>query len=416
MKVLIIPYYLYTHYQTFKVLSEELESYNISVKFFYIRGVKSIDEYNKIYLDQIPPDKLVQPKTINLGTKTDIFSRSIRLIKYLYNFYEVKLKLYSESPDLIILGSDAGGIYIRKVQEILQKRNIPIVVLQGVMFLPIKERKELEINYSQFTKKVFDILGLRKVFTNICDVPGMYLPNNYIFALGKTSKSIFESFGKKPCLIFETGNPSNDQIKIAIKDKCGNNNSEIKELLKIDTRHQYVIYFTEMIQEINGEAYFDDFNIFLKEICDKLPKDIFLVIKPHPRENEYTIKKLSRLFKGDKYRFIYNADNNALIYSSLLSVAHTSTVLFNAILLNKPILSINFNKTNCFYQFPENVVVKNKEEFLFFINSFLNNKEFKQNILKYLMIWKENNIYNSRTFDSTIQTAKAVISILEGKT
>ncbi len=411
MKALIVPHYLYTHYQAFKNLADELESNNVTVKYFYIRGQEFIDNYNEKYFNFIKSEKFVLPPTLSLGLKTDFINRIIRLIKYLYNFYIIKLYLYRESPDVIILGSDTGGVYIRKIQEIVKKMNIPVVILQCVMFLPVHERKELAMNYSNLTKKILSIFGLFKVFTFAGDVPGTYLSSNYVLALGDGSKKIIQSFGKESCRIIKTGNPAYDPIKYIVKNK--NSDGWIKSHLGLKLNQKFLIYFTEMVQEVYGEKYLHNLNVFLKNTLDSLPADILVIIKPHPRESANVVENIKILFSDNRYQIIYDVDNNALIKSSLFCIAHNSTVLFNAILMNKPIISINFKKSDNFYQFPKCAIVRNERAMQKWINRYFLDIKFEQEIIEKLIQWKEKNIDYSNNISSSIKATNAIISILK---
>lgn len=407
MKVYFVPHYLYTHFQYFDTLKNALIEKKISVKFFYVVTDKLVHDGNFEYLNRIHSNNIIRPNLFITSNNSNIFYRVNKLIKHLINFIVLKNKLLKDLPDLVILGTDTGGISIRMVQHVCKKYNIPIVVAQSVLFLPTKERLELKSNYSNLILNFLDMLGFRKIFTYIGEIPGMYYEDNYVFCIGDSSKRIMEAFGKNPKYIYKIGNPFYDTLK-------NKTNSNInKKLLSHNkfTNNKVITYFTEMIQEVNGEDYFDKVNSVIKSVFDNLDFDITVIIKPHPRENEYFIKKLINHFKGVRYFVDLKTESNTLISESILSIAHNSTILFNALIINKPIISINFINNDSFLKFPKIFLVESHYDLYNLVNKILFDDNFKYLIRKEIYCWKINNISHSEDHSSTRHAVDAILTI-----
>lgn len=408
MKVLIVPYYLYTHYDVYQIIINELESRLVEIKYFYISDDEYCDKINEKYLNLIHQDKIIILKTLKRKKNNNVVSRIISFIKYLYNFYCINKNLLKQKPDLVIIGSDSGGVHIRRIQEICQKNKIPIVILQTVLFLPINKRQELIVYYPKIVHLILKILNLHRAFTYIGDVLGTYLKDSYVFVLGQTSKEIIQSFGKDPNRIIVTGNPAFDLLR---NPKSFNSKDDLEYIksLGLPQNSKYIIYFTETIHELYGDKYLDDLNLDLRYIFDKLPESIYVIIKFHPRENIQKRLNIRNQFNSEKYRILDDADNDKLILSSELCIAHHSAILNNAILLKKPILSINLNSSKNILKFPDEVIIDKIINIEYIINKILNERLFSASICNLLDSWINDNF---AYFNEGISTKKTVDSIM----
>jgi len=408
MEIFIVPYYLYTHYDVYEIIINELETRCVSAKYFNISGDVNLDKINKKYLNLIEKDKIIDVKTLKLSNKTDVLSRILNFLKYLFNFYHIKRQLLKKKPGLVIIGSDSGGVYIRRVQEICQKNKIPIIIIQSVLFLPVNERQELTVYYPKIVHMLLKILNLHRTFTYIGDIPGAYLEDSYVFVHGQTSKEIIQSLDKNPNRIIVTGNPVFDLLQ---NSKSLNSKDELEYIksLGLPPNSKYIIYFTEMIHELYGDKYLEDLNLELRYIFDRLFENFYVIIKFHPRENVQNRLNIRNQFNSAKYRFLDDADDK-LIISSELCIAHHSAILNNAILLKKPILSINLTGHKSIMKFPGEVIVRKIEDIENKLNKILKEPSYNATICNLLYDWVKDNYAN---FNEGISTKKTVDSIMK---
>lgn len=411
MKVLIIPYCFYTHYNAYSLISQELNSRNINVKYFYISGLPFFDQLNKEYLKIINKKNLINVNTYTLSDKTNYLIRLNNFLKYLLNFYIIKRKLLVENPDLIIIGSDTGGVYIRWVQEICQKKKITIFILQTVLFKPVEGRSNLATYFPKFVNILLKLLKIHRTFNYSGEIPGMYIKNSYVFVLGNTSKRIIQSFGKESKRIFTTGNPEFDFIKKNNTECCEDKINYLKSL-GIPEKAKFIIYFTETIQTVYGDGYLEELNKKLKLIFDRLTENFYVIIKFHPRETSFDKIKIRTNFQSRKYIFLDFADNNKLISNSELCISHYSTILFNSILLGKPIISINLIDPEIFIKFPKQVTIDKIEEFEGKMYKTLFDKEYRKHINELLQLFIIDNFSNAYEGTCTKNIVDTIVQVV----
>lgn len=410
MNVLIVPFTFYTHFDAFRLIHEELKTRKNNVKYFYIAENLFFKKLNQKYLDFIDRNDLIEVKIMELSGDIGLVTRSINFLKYLINFRTIAKKFIEQNPDVVVLGSDLGGIYIRKIQEICKKKNIVVIIIQTVLFLPNNDRKELSTYFPSLVHFILEYLKLHKIFTFSSDVPGMYLESSHVFALGKTSKEIVESFGKGAKYVHSMGNPGFDIVSSKKFTLLTENN--IKNLMKIPPKAKYIVYFTETIQAVYGYKYLTDLHANLRSVFDDLNEMFFIIIKFHPRETDNDRVLIRNQFTGEKYRFIDDIDITYLSYYSEICLAHMSAVILQPILVNKPILNININNSESIIKFPEDTYAFTIQEFRDKLNRILTDESYKEYIINILRDYINANFENAFEGGSTQKVCNKIMEIV----
>lgn len=409
MKIFILPYVFYTHFDSFNLVFQELKNRNIDVKYFYIHTNDYFDELNSPYLKKIKKDDIIEVKTYKTENNHNYLSRLVAFLIYLVNFRIISKRFLYKQPDLIILGSDLGGVYIRKIQDICKQKKVGVIVIQTTLFIPTVERKDLSLNLPKFGNVVLKIFGLYRTFTFNSDIPGSYMENNFVFALGESSKKIMLSFGKSSNLIFATGNPAFDYLFFNLPK----NRNEFTDRLELPRDCRYIVYFTETIQLINGPKYLDKLHKKLNEIFTSLPNDVFIIIKLHPRETTSDKIKIREQFRSNKYRIIENGELKELIYFSELCILHYSAVMIECLLLRKPILSLNIVERQSYFNLPSHVVIRDIVDLENNIIKILYDKQYYKYIVDLLQNVTNDNISYSMNERASIRIVNLIINIIK---
>jgi len=162
---------------------------------------------------------------------------------------------------------------------------------------------------------------------------------------------------------------------------------------KPETKERYMVFLTEVIHETSGIDYLKDLLNILRSAFDKLPSDVRVVVKFHPRETGETKKIFKENFPGKRYSFLENAGLFPLLRSAQLSIGHYSKALETSFLAGTPVLSINFGGSEQYslYGKDKTMECKTPQEFekklmLFFSEDYYRKKA-KESIKSYI---KEN--------------------------
>ncbi len=412
-EVLIIPYYYYTHYSIFCDLYDQIIKNEWNPSFVSIKGNKELDTINFPYVQKLneTKKKVININLLPTNEKSTLLEKASRLISIFRNFRRLKLFIKEAKPEIIILGTDLGGIYIRRIQDIAKNRKIKICIFQNTLFLPTLYRKDIAPQYPFYILQFLWICGLKRTFAFSSDIPGTYIQNSYVFPLGKKSLKIIADTGKAPNYIHMAINSSvdlNPQYTSQKRQQIVNSFFNANKLCREDI---LLTYFTETLQEVHGIEYLKSMNEMLYAVFNKLPSNFRVIIKFHPRETQEIISHFKNTFIGKRYLFFEDIAPNELIISSHISIAKCSAVLINSILLKTPILSINTIQSNneLIIPFPESFICNDSKTILDLITSITNRNE--NSIIQTNKIIEEWIITN---FENNIQgqASKKAIDIL----
>ena len=151
---------------------------------------------------------------------------------------------------------------------------------------------------------------------------------------GKNSKSSIIQIGKyKPERIVVTGQPRTD---IFIENKSRYSRERLSRKLGIDQKKKLVVFASQPLKEMSESK------ITLLAIIEAVRHldNVSLVVKLHPGDDEAYYKNI---IKESNYNAaaIKNIDLYELLYCSDLVISIQSTVILEALIMNKPVIKVN---------------------------------------------------------------------------
>lgn len=331
MRILFLPYYYYLQYESFKPVIKELISRGINAKMLYIPNISPKDEtqiYNilKFKQDGIP---FVEFRLSRFPFKNTIFRPLSQILQFTWNSRRLKNLLKKLQPDGIVIGSHLGGIYVRLIQIFCYKMRIPII---SMWVIEVSKNSKIISKWLPLPCAIKSVLRW--------EPHNQYTRNHLFLVTGSVLKEHLIKKGIKKEQIVVTGNPAHDEMYINL----GNREEEtILKNLELKKEEKYVVFLTEVIHEIFGISYFKNLINTLKFAFDKLPLDIKIVIKFHPRETDETKKLFKEKLSGKRYLFLENVNLFLLLRGAELSIGHFTKALETSFLAGTPVLSINFS-------------------------------------------------------------------------
>lgn len=406
MKILLASYHFHLQKELFLHLFDSFKKEFIDT----ILLPTYIVPRNEHDINAFPIKKIKLLGTFSIIEKSNNFIRmGICLIDKLY----LLLFLKKWRPNIVILGSDLGGIYIRILQDLCEKLNIPVLIIMTVNYLPAKDISYLKSN--NIINWLLSIFGMKKAVLFQEATIGKYLSNSIIGVSGYSVKEQLINEGINSARIHIVGNPLHDKMLNFIKISRIEAIRSLQSVLPFSSNIQIITYCTEVVEEIYGSYYNSYLNEELKRIFDDLPDNIKIVIKLHPRESQKERKALKDLFYGDRYYVIENIDLPLLLRASLLMITHVSATILDAILLNTPILRINIQHDKQYDPIVPNLDIVTSysfDDFNIKLNKLINGKDYRNKALQSLREWIKNySAYSDG--DSTARIKQLIAEIVE---
>lgn len=340
---------------------------------------------NRGVKDHIYDSKYFHSKNINyfeapLELVADYNSGVIKKIKLLMLFYINMLKIdklvRKHIPSAVVVGSDTANVNIKILLGLCLLHKIPIIILYNTDF-NIPDRKKVKSIYSHSIWNVLNkwkLLVFIKALLYSCEVPGMFASNSSICVISDDIKRKLQYCGIKPERIFVVGldnemrNGIENDFILSIKKGIGKD------------RVALLAFFTECINKIYGNGYAKYLyeTIFME--FQKLPQEIKILIKLHPREDQSQISFIKEKLSGTEYILVPGeVEAKDVIAVSDLIIAHFSKVLINAAMMGKRILSINLksDQEKTFLSLEERhlLEIKNPEEITKKVEEIIYDKE-----------------------------------------
>lgn len=164
---------------------------------------------------------------------------------------------------------------------------------------------------------------------------------------GRMCVDIYKDFGndEKKCIV--TGNPKHDDLYVNPLPRYSRN--EICKELKIDPKKEIILLLSESAQNHLLSSYTNKDRgriaiSYLVKAMINLPGQQ-LVIKLHPFEDEDgAINDIVKYFNAKNVTWIKDIDLYSLINASGLVVTRESSATLKAMILKKPIITLNFEK------------------------------------------------------------------------
>ena len=217
-----------------------------------------------------------------------------RLVKYVETVIRV---LETEQPDVVLTKAD-GPTPVRTFVNLARTRGVPTALIQHGVKSPINDY-----------------------------VP----PSEHVAVWGETAKGFFERKGLDPDRLHVTGAPHFDGLADHDVDVAS-----VRAALDVPDDHAVV---TLASQPFDGDVRREMLDAVLAEVA---PLDgVTVVLRPHPREDVGLHREFADR-SGGSVRVAADADIHDLLAASDLVLAVNSTVMFEAPLLETPVLVLSF--------------------------------------------------------------------------
>lgn len=175
-----------------------------------------------------------------------------------------------------------------------------------------------------------------------------WFKSNKICVYGNEAMEILKKLGYNENRILVTGNPKYDYIKDfdSVESKI-----KLEKTLKINSKKKLVV--------IGMSRWHDNDEIWMSELIRFCNRSNFeIIIKTHPLykiESQYNKKKIeiiSQKCKGLRFSIIQDIDLPTLLSASDIVITDYSTIGIEAVLHEKPLISVNFLKENWEEEYP----------------------------------------------------------------
>ncbi|MFA6075364.1 MAG: hypothetical protein WCV63_04565 [Negativicutes bacterium] len=340
MKILFIPEIYYLSYESFLSViratrADGFDSYLLLKYPFHKAWEENEYSEQRLEVDNCPYKKIVLQDNCE---HKNIYFKIINLLIILFNSFKIYRMFLREKPDAIVINSDLGGIYIRIAQELCLVLKIKIFIIHNIRNVETKTRKRKGWN------KWFRFL--------FCDdyTIGAYTGSSIIFSASNSMRDEIVLQGIDASRIFVVGDPRTKALSLNRDNRKKNIDSTI------------ILYCTEVIQESYGNIYTKMLNCWLLKCFTEIATihKIKVIVKLHPREKEHLsiysyyydlFGNNSELFDivGDHF------DNVGIISRSDIVLGHYTDMLFQAAVLKKPIIAMNYLASRTHLIFSESI-------------------------------------------------------------
>lgn len=334
MKVLFFPQFYFMQYIPFSNTIRKLLEQGVDAKLIHIPNISELDESNEYNPNRYNRDSVPY---INFSlwrpakNVSGLLQLMLQLVQFKINSLRLLFFLKNQTPDVVVIGSHLGQMYIRQLQVFCAQLNISVVCLWHT-FSTIDESRQIPplISY---------LFGIQNVVN--WEFANKYTNNHHFLVTGDSLRDHLINYGIKEDQIQVTGNPQYDDIYYQIHE----NRDDWKQLIQ-NVGGKYIVVLTEVIQDVFGLEYLKDLLGKLKEIFGELPKSIKIVIKFHPREPT-EIKSLYRaIFLRKRYFFSELANTALLLRHAELSIGHFTAAAEVSLAVGTPFFSINIMGNN----------------------------------------------------------------------
>jgi UDP-N-acetylglucosamine 2-epimerase len=299
-------------------------------------------------------------------------------------------------PDCVVIGSHLGGIYIRALQVICHNFSIPCFSFWGI---------EVEARNAVALPRYLPMPYLLKSVLHWPPV-NAYTQTHKFAVTGNALKRHLMTKGILESQIVVTGNPTHDNFIEKKPEKRPPATVHFE-----DGRNRYVVYLTEVLQEVFG---LDHLQLVLKSIgeaSDGLPPSVKVYVKFHPRETAETKAVHRSSLKGPRFVFLEETDLVRLISQAELSIGGWTKALETSFILGVPVLAINFTGLPQYSVYPNHGLMEcaNPKEVKAKFTSFFSDPVFRQEAHQIAQAWLADNICGLDG-QNTTRMAEAIIA------
>lgn len=345
MKVFFVPYYFYLHYESFRRVIGSLNRSGADAFLLYVPGNPFQDRLSS-ELDQIRRNGcpfLELPLRWMGWSGPGFLARSTRVPGLVLNRKIIETFLRKGKPDLVVVGSDLGGVYIRLLLDACRRQQIPVMIL-ATSFCGPSAADSVANNHPTipgFAKLFLRALGLGEVALFDHWLIGSFLTKAPIAVPGEAVKKQLVAQGISPDRFFITGDPAHDRIFERLLEPAEELKRAVCHRLGWSADRHLIVYCTEVIHELYGMAYLERINAWLAQTFDTLPPECGVLIKLHPREKPEIAARFGAAFRGERYRIVADHDLHELLRVADLCIGHFSKAMVDAILMGVLVATID---------------------------------------------------------------------------
>ncbi|MBW2996325.1 CDP-glycerol glycerophosphotransferase family protein [Candidatus Woesearchaeota archaeon] len=315
-----------------------------------------------------------------------------RLKYHLLDYYTLKNMIDELEPSLVLSHTETD-VNMMQFFSICYKKNIPTLGIQHgtvgyhTSFVHTKGEVSKDLN---------------------CLSPYCPLPTKTAL-WGDSTKDFFLKFGNYPeDGLVVTGNPRYDILsrKDRIYDK-----QKIKKKYGIDSEKKIVLLCTNKIPNLHVRIE------ILKNMCLVAKKmNLFLIIKPHP--GEYSTKLHNEIARKylDDYIIAKGADTFELLYLCDLLITPMSTVIYEAMIFEKPTILVNFSALKDYIDFSSEkalILVNDVKLLEKYISKIFNDKVYFRKLKGYMKDFQYRSTYKNDG-NASLRIAKLINKIKNG--
>ncbi len=314
--------------------------------------------------------KIIKMKTNPYTKKRSELSRGERLLTnnfyiYFYLKKQVEMTMHKIDPDLLVVGHDLNHperYFVRYAKE----NNIPSLLIAhaissdfyfkeyglapwwkpNIFIRP--DQNSLKINTSHVLNGIY-----RLFLTNIMNHPLKKIICAYgggettkVAYWGSYQKKIWVKWGGDPNKMEVTGYPGYDVLFQKYKIFDDEIKKQMLNKLGIVNNNKIILFTTQSTVEERIQT-LEERKKFTVDIVGETFKvdKVILIVKVHPKQeiSEYDYLKGSN---NKKVIIVQDFELHDLILISDLLITHTSTTAMDAILCNKPVITVNFKDTS----------------------------------------------------------------------
>ncbi|MFC1672434.1 hypothetical protein ACFL01_04795 [Planctomycetota bacterium] len=403
MKILLLPYYYYIQYESFRLIAGELLNRGMDVCMLHIPNMSPKDEaqaYNpkRFKKDGVP---FARFSLYRFAVGAGVFRPFLQIVQFYWNARRLKRLILKLNPDALVIGSHLGGVYIRFVARLCYELSIPLVSMWVT-----KDILRDSVSIPRW-------VPLPKASRSIIEwkASNVYIQDQLLVVPGSVIKNHLVSLGVKEEQIVVTGNPAHDTMY-----SCLNKEEHSSTGSKVTTGTRYIVYVSQPLHELFSIDYLREYLGSLGNAFDKLPPDIRVLVKFHPREIE-EIKRIHRQeLCSSRYDFIEEADLAMLMSRAELSVGHHSRALEISLMVGTPVLCACFSADENYFFYGEGnraLQCLAPREFDDKLSAFFSDGTFRQSAKLAMEEWLEDNA-SPKDGKNTSRVVDAIVAHING--
>ena len=378
MNILFVPQYFYLSLPSLVCVRDKLSALGHSCVLTRLPNqtpISANEIFTDIDLQKLGWKTLSIPVVTNINYRKNFVYKMIFFLAILKNRKIIKQFILEQSPSVVIMGSDLGGLHHRIMLDICAKLKIPVIIFYTCCVPEIvKKRRSLPLIVKFFLR----VCAAGRAITFDGDIPGSYTTNSKVLVASDIVKQDLINQGIAANRVNVVGDPADNTSVIRKNQHLYNSNN-----VRIQSKEKFVLYINEVLGDYYGEKYEIEIIRYLAKFCSKL-FGVKLFIKSHPLESKEMLSGFAQIAQEYNHvSFDERFDLNCLLADADLVIGHFSKALIMAVKYGAPIACINLYKNNsgCFLVENESILqIASYKQIEFFLEQFFYNHDFNTKV------------------------------------